>query len=203
MNENAAADLDRPGRQAGAAGRHQAPRRHGDADCRGAVGDHGGRQRLSRRSPAARSARSSTRSAARRRRWKSAAAHNDSGTAAFDTADIDIGLYDAAEVNLYIVNRANPTTLGLMFTGTIQPVSYDIAGQVSFDVRGPSVGAGTGYIQKFAPMCRTDLFSIVVRRQPGYLRAAPPRSRRSSTASTSRSRSRRRRPMAVSTAASS
>ena len=69
------------------------------------------------------------------------------------------GCIDAAAVNLYIVNRANPTTLGLLFTGTIQPVSYDISGQVSFDIRGPAVGAGTGYIQKFAPMCRTDLFS--------------------------------------------
>jgi uncharacterized phage protein (TIGR02218 family) len=87
------------------------------------------------------------------------AAHNSSGTAAFNTADIDIGLYDAAAVQLYIVNRASPTTLGLMFTGTIQPVTYDVAGQVSFDVRGPSVGAERGYIQRYAPMCRTDLFS--------------------------------------------
>jgi len=86
-------------------------------------------------------------------------AHNNQGTAAFTTSDIDIGLYDSAEVQLYIVNRANPTTLGLLFTGTIQPVNYDISGMVSFDVRGPSVGAGTNYIQRFAPMCRTDLFS--------------------------------------------
>jgi uncharacterized phage protein (TIGR02218 family) len=89
------------------------------------------------------------------------AAHNNSSTAVFNTAVIDIGLYDAAAVELYIVNRANPTTLGLMFSGTIQPVTYDISGQVSFDVRGPSVGAGTGYIQRFAPMCRTDLFSAL------------------------------------------
>jgi len=86
-------------------------------------------------------------------------AHNSTGTAAFDTAAIDIGLYDAAEVQLYICNRANPTTMGLLFSGTIQPVEYDTSGHVSFDVRGPSVGAGTGYIQTYAPMCRTDLFS--------------------------------------------
>jgi uncharacterized phage protein (TIGR02218 family) len=86
-------------------------------------------------------------------------AHNNSGTAAFLTSDIDIGLYDSAEVSLYIVNRANPTTLGLLFTGTIQPVNYDISGSVSFDVRGPSIGANANYIQVFAPMCRTDLFS--------------------------------------------
>jgi uncharacterized phage protein (TIGR02218 family) len=85
------------------------------------------------------------------------AVHSDGGT--FDTAAIDIGLYDAASVNLYIVNRANPTTLGLLFSGTIQPVNYDISGLLSFDIRGHAVGAGTGYIQHFAPMCRTDLFS--------------------------------------------
>jgi uncharacterized phage protein (TIGR02218 family) len=84
---------------------------------------------------------------------------NTPGAAAFLTSDIDIGLYDSAAVSLFIVNRANPTTLGLMFTGTIQPVSYDISGMVSFDVRGPSIGAGANYIQTFAPMCRTDLFS--------------------------------------------
>jgi uncharacterized phage protein (TIGR02218 family) len=85
------------------------------------------------------------------------AAHSVGGI--FDTDAIDKGLYDAAAVNLYIVNRANPSTLGLLFTGTIQPVTYDISGKVSFDIRGPAVGATTGYIQKFAPMCRTDLFS--------------------------------------------
>lgn len=86
-------------------------------------------------------------------------AHNPSGTAAFDTVAIDIGLYSAAEVQLYIVDRNNPTVLGLLFSGTIQPVQYDVSGRVSFDVRGPSVHAGIGYIQKYAPMCRTDLFS--------------------------------------------
>src|SRR5580765_340169 len=64
------------------------------------------------------------------------AAHNSTGTAAFDTAEIDIGLYDAAEVQLYIIDRNNPVTLGLMFSGTIQPIEYDVAGRVSFDVRG-------------------------------------------------------------------
>jgi uncharacterized phage protein (TIGR02218 family) len=86
-------------------------------------------------------------------------AHNTTGTAAFDTTAIDVGLYDAAEVELYIVDRNNPVTLGLLFSGSIQPVQYDVSGRVSFDVRGPSIGAGTKYIQVFAPMCRTDLFS--------------------------------------------
>jgi uncharacterized phage protein (TIGR02218 family) len=88
-------------------------------------------------------------------------AHNATGTAAFNTIDIDMGLYDAAAVELYIVDRDNPSVLGLMFSGTIQPVSYDVAGKVSFDVRGPSVDAAVGYIQTFAPMCRTDLYSTL------------------------------------------
>ena len=103
------------------------------------------------------------------------------------------GCYDAAEVQLYIVNRANPTTLGLLFTGTIQPVSYDISGRVSFDVRGPAVGAGTGYIQTL----RADVpHRSVLARCAASTRIPtswPPRSPRSSTVSTSRSRSRRRR----------
>jgi uncharacterized phage protein (TIGR02218 family) len=85
------------------------------------------------------------------------ASHSDGGT--FDTDEIDKGLYDAANVDLYIVDRSNPTTLGFLFTGTIQPISYDISGRVIFDVRGQVVGAQTGYIQRFGPMCRTDLFS--------------------------------------------
>jgi uncharacterized phage protein (TIGR02218 family) len=85
------------------------------------------------------------------------ATHAVGGTIA--TADIDKGLYDAAEVELYIVNRANPTTKGLMFTGTIQPVTYGISGGVTFDVRGIAAEATTGYIQLFSPTCRTDLFS--------------------------------------------
>jgi uncharacterized phage protein (TIGR02218 family) len=89
------------------------------------------------------------------------AAHNASGTAAFDTVAVDMGLYEAAEVELYVVDRDNPAVLGLMFTGTIQPVNYDVAGSVSFDVRGPSVGAIKNYIQRFAPMCRTDLYSTL------------------------------------------
>jgi hypothetical protein len=48
-----------------------------------------------------------------------------------------------------------------MFGGTIQPIAYDITGAVTFDVRGPSIGARTGYIQKYAPMCRVDLFSTL------------------------------------------
>lgn len=84
------------------------------------------------------------------------AAHSDGGT--FDTADINNGLYDGAEVLLHIVNRDALDALGLLFSGTIQSVSFSILGSVTFDVRGPSVEA-EAFIPSYAPMCRTDLFS--------------------------------------------
>lgn len=85
------------------------------------------------------------------------AAHSSGGV--FDTEDIDKGLYDAADVKVFAANRASLLSLGLMFTGTIQPIGYDTSGRVSFDIRGVSSEANTGYIQTFSPMCRTDLFS--------------------------------------------
>ena len=88
-------------------------------------------------------------------------AHSDGGT--IDTAVIDKGLYDSALVQLWVVDRASlPSTLSAseaFFTGTIQPVAYDIAGSFSFDIRGHAVQASGAFIQNFAPMCRTDLFS--------------------------------------------
>jgi uncharacterized phage protein (TIGR02218 family) len=79
----------------------------------------------------------------------------------FDTEDIDSGRYDGAEVTVYACDRTDPTETVFMFGGTIQPIAYDITGAVTFDVRGPSIGARTGYIQKYAPMCRVDLFSTL------------------------------------------
>jgi uncharacterized phage protein (TIGR02218 family) len=78
-----------------------------------------------------------------------------------DTAVIDKGLYDSATVQVYIVNRDDLTDKGLLFTGTIQPISFDTAGNFVFDVRGPAVGAVGSFMQQFAPMCRTDLFSTL------------------------------------------
>lgn len=85
------------------------------------------------------------------------AAHSVGGY--FNTEDIDIGLYDGAEVTVYVVDRDNPSETGFMFYGTIQPIQYDTSGRVSFDVRGPSIAANVSYIEKFSPMCRVDLFS--------------------------------------------
>lgn len=85
------------------------------------------------------------------------AAHSYGGF--FDTDAIDKGLFDSADVQVLIVNRASPTTTGLMFTGTVQPISYTVSGGVSFDIRGQSVQAVGSFIQTASPMCRTDLFS--------------------------------------------
>lgn len=82
--------------------------------------------------------------------------------ATFDSDDLDIGLFDAATVELYIVDRMNLTRKGLLFTGAISTISYDpIEHQVVFDVRGPSASAKRLMTQKRSPMCRTDLFSVL------------------------------------------
>ena len=80
----------------------------------------------------------------------------------FDSADIDIGLFDGASVQIYIVNRLDLSRKGLLFTGFISDISCDpIAHQASFDVKGPSVASRILMTQKRSPMCRTDLFSVL------------------------------------------
>lgn len=80
----------------------------------------------------------------------------------FDSDDIDVGLFDGATVQLYVVDRKNLTRKGLKFTGAISNTSYDpIVHQVSFDVKGPASSARILMTQTRTPMCRTDLFSIL------------------------------------------
>lgn len=86
-------------------------------------------------------------------------AHSDGGT--FDTADIANGLFDGATVQIYVVDRPVHGALGLLFVGTIQPVSYSIDGAASFDIRGHSARANGKFVQTYAAMCRTDLFSVL------------------------------------------
>lgn len=86
-------------------------------------------------------------------------AHSDGGT--FDTFEVCAGLFDGAAIDLYIADRANLAAgKGLLFRGTIQPVSIHTLGGGSFDCRGQAAQAET-VIQTFQPMCRTDLFSIL------------------------------------------
>lgn len=87
------------------------------------------------------------------------AVHGSSAT--FNSADLDIGLYDGATVQLYIVDRMDLSSKGLLFTGSIATISYDIENQVVFDVKGPGVSARILMTQKRSPMCRTDLFSVL------------------------------------------
>jgi uncharacterized phage protein (TIGR02218 family) len=79
----------------------------------------------------------------------------------FDTAVIDAGLFDAARVQLYVVDRMNLTRKGLLFTGSINTITYDIENQVVFDVKGLVQFAKVLMTQKRSPMCRTDLFSVL------------------------------------------
>jgi len=85
-------------------------------------------------------------------------AHSDGGT--LDTFELNTGFWDGSRVQMYLVDRANATTLGdPIFTGLIDVVSIDVIGSGgSFDIRGLASEA-EAFIQTFQPMCRTDLFS--------------------------------------------
>lgn len=82
-----------------------------------------------------------------------------SSDAAFNSIALDIGLYDGAVVQIYIVDRLNLSAKGLLFTGAIASITYSVENQVRFAVKGVAVGAGILMTQKRSPMCRTDLFS--------------------------------------------
>lgn len=78
-----------------------------------------------------------------------------------DSNDIDIGLFDSAAVQIYIVDRMNLTTPKLLFTGAIGTISYSIENQAVLEVKGPAAFAKIAMTQKRSPMCRTDLFSVL------------------------------------------
>jgi hypothetical protein len=82
----------------------------------------------------------------------------------FDTYAVVDGKFDAATVQVDVVNRASPTTKGLLFLGLIGPTSFGaLHSAVAFDVRGPAVKAKWPFVQTFGPMCRTDLGSDLCR----------------------------------------
>jgi uncharacterized phage protein (TIGR02218 family) len=88
------------------------------------------------------------------------AVHGDGYT--FDSADLDVGLFDGATVQLYIVDRMDLTRKGLLFTGVISTISYSPCEHtVTFSVKGASASARILMTQKRSPMCRTDLFSTL------------------------------------------
>jgi len=80
----------------------------------------------------------------------------------FDSVDLDVGLFDGAAVQIYIVDRLNLSRKGLLFTGAISNISYNpMEHQVSFDVKGPAASAKILMTRTRSPMCRTDLFSVL------------------------------------------
>jgi uncharacterized phage protein (TIGR02218 family) len=90
------------------------------------------------------------------------AVHGFGFATTFNSADIDLGLFDGATVQLYIVDRLNLTRKGLLFTGEVSNISSDIIQhQVAFDVKGAASFSRVVMTQKRAPMCRTDLFSVL------------------------------------------
>jgi uncharacterized phage protein (TIGR02218 family) len=84
-------------------------------------------------------------------------AHSSGGT--IDTEAVARGLWDGADVLMYLIDRTSISTLGdPIFTGSIQPVQFDINGRGTFDCRGHAAKAES-FIQTYQPMCRTDVGS--------------------------------------------
>lgn len=81
--------------------------------------------------------------------------------ATFDSNHIDIGFFDGAAVQLYVVDRLNLSRKGLEFTGSISSIAYTTENQVTFSVVGPVANARILMTEKRSPMCRTDLFSVL------------------------------------------
>lgn len=84
-----------------------------------------------------------------------------SNQSVFETSVIDAGLFDAAKVELFVVDRMNPSRKGLLFTGSIGNISYNLENQAVFEVKGLAQFAKILMTQKRTPMCRTDLFSVL------------------------------------------
>ena len=79
----------------------------------------------------------------------------------FDTNDIDVGLFDAATVQIYIVDRMN---LAPQRTAVHRlDRQHHLQCRESGDVRrqGAAAFAKILMTQKRSPMCRTDLFSVL------------------------------------------
>jgi uncharacterized phage protein (TIGR02218 family) len=87
-------------------------------------------------------------------------------TAVINSTHLDIGLFDGATVQLYIVDRLNLTRKGLLFTGAISTISYDVENLVTFNVKGSSAFSKILMLQTRSPMCRTDLFSVLCGANP-------------------------------------
>jgi uncharacterized phage protein (TIGR02218 family) len=88
-------------------------------------------------------------------------AHSAGGV--LDTFEINVGAWDGAAVDLYVVDRdALPATLGdTLFTGTVQPITLDpVGGSGSFDLRGLAALADGG-IETYSPMCRKPLYGTL------------------------------------------
>lgn len=81
----------------------------------------------------------------------------DGGT--FDISDIYAGRFDAADVNIGIINRTTPTTIGTSFVGKMQPVSFSTDGLASFQVLGVASEHVGVFTSRYQPMCRVDLGS--------------------------------------------
>ncbi len=82
----------------------------------------------------------------------------------FDTYEVIDGKFDSADIQIGVVNRVSPTSVGFLFAGRIGPIAFGaLRNSVLFDVRGHSTKFRWPFVQAFGPMCRTTLGSDLCR----------------------------------------
>lgn len=91
----------------------------------------------------------------------------------FKLRDVLFGTFDAAKVNLFIVNRDAPdfsNNMGPFYSGFVSNITYrpqrSGQGKVTFEVQTSTPRAQLPFMQTYGPMCRTDLGSAKLCRIP-------------------------------------
>ena len=81
-----------------------------------------------------------------------------------DTYEVIDGKFENATVQVDVVDRASPDTVGFLFSGRIGPTAIGaLVNTFQFDVRGHATRAMWPFVHTFGPMCRTDLGSTLCR----------------------------------------
>lgn len=77
----------------------------------------------------------------------------------FDTNDVRDGLYDEAQIVVYLCDHQNAaSSLGVIFSGTIGEVNLTDRGKITFECNGLLSKSGTIIVEHRTPTCRNWLY---------------------------------------------
>ncbi len=77
----------------------------------------------------------------------------------FDTDDIRDGLYDDAQIVLYLCDHQTPaSSIGVIFAGTVGEISLTDRGGITFECNGLLAKSGTIIVEHRTPTCRNWLY---------------------------------------------